>query len=150
MITSWYFWCLFFWMCPPPHFNWHPQFSVDDLFQKKTKWRIEDILSWKLPLEFLTFNFLTPWNSTLKSSPLFAFFFWNSPITGVKVVCILGSFCWYQICSSQVLNFQKYFSTIFLNCFWEIFLVRTPQNVVIFVWPMMTCKIMHQICYGFY
>ena len=150
MINSWYFWCLFFWMFPPPHFNWHPQFSVKDLFQKKTKWRIKDILSWKLPLEFLIFNFLTPWNSTRKSSPLFFFFFWNSPMTGVKVVYILGSFCWYQICSSQVLHFQKYFYTIFLSCFWEIFLVRTPQNVVNFVWPMMTCKIMHQICYGFY
>ena len=29
-------------------------------------------------------------------------------------------------------------------------LARTPQNVVNFVWPVTTCKMMHQICYGFY
>ena len=31
-----------------------------------------------------------------------------------------------------------------------VFLARTPQNVVSFIWPVKTCKMMHQICYGFY
>ena len=49
---------------------------------------------------------LIPVNSTLNSSPCF---FWNSPMTGVKVVYILFKFCWYRVCSSQVLNFQMLF-----------------------------------------
>ena len=42
---------------PELYFGWHSQFSVNSLFQKKNKWEIEDILSWKLPLEFLGFLF---------------------------------------------------------------------------------------------
>ena len=125
--------------------------------KKRNKWGIEDILSWKLPLEFLGFLFapgnsrkikaspqklhkimlhsseflrpktkisgnyiwifsllITPENSMLLlnstlNSPKCLFFFWNSSMAGVKVVYLLGNFCWHWICSSQVLNFQMLF-----------------------------------------
>ena len=148
------------WMYPELYFGWHSQFSVNSLFQKKNKWEIEYIFSWKLPLEFLGFLFysrkfrknkaspqklhkialhplellrpkiktpgnsiwffflITPENSILflinpwkfhPHLPLCLIFFWNSTTAGVKVVYVLGNFCWYRICRSQVLNFQRLF-----------------------------------------
>ena len=116
---------------PPSYFNWHPQFSVNYLFQKKTKWGIEDILSWKLPLEFLIFNFLTPWNSTLKSSP-FVFFFsgiaqWQLLRWYTHLAVFVGSFCWYQICRSQVLNFQILFYHLFKLFLGDFFGQNSPK-----------------------
>ena len=143
--------------------NSYSQFSVNGLFQKKTKWGIEDILSWKPPLEFLGFLFY-PWKFQKKQSftpetpqncvtPLgtfkvqnqvpwkfhMTFFFLVTPencklflinpwkfhhqlppppcsfFSGIahgqvlRWSTYLGIFCWYRICSSQVLDFQMLF-----------------------------------------
>ena len=55
-----------------------------------------------------------------------------------------------QFSSFKISNVFLPAETIILSCFWVVFLARTPQNVVSFIWPVMTWKVMHQICYGFY
>ena len=67
LINSWQFF-MFFWISPLPCFDWHPQFSINGLFQKKKKTSgIEEILFLKLPLEFLGFLFY-PWKLQKKQS----------------------------------------------------------------------------------
>ena len=67
LINSWQFF-MFFWISPLPCFDWHAQFSINGLFQKKTTTSgIEEILSLKLPLEFLSFLFY-PWKLQKKQS----------------------------------------------------------------------------------
>ena len=96
-----------------PHWNFLDFLFYPRKFQKKQSFTLET------PQNFVTsLGTFKPWNqdpwkfhpgnSTL-NSPFCFCFFWNSPMTGVQVVYILGNFCWYRTCSSQVLNFQMLF-----------------------------------------
>ena len=73
-------------------------------------------------------------------------------MTVVKLVYILGNFCKYRTCSSQVLNFLPT-ETIILSCFCVcvcvcvcVFFFWGGGGGFKFVGPVMTCKMMLQIC----
>ena len=55
-----------------------------------------------------------------------------------------------QFSSFRISNAFLPAETIILSCFWVVFWPELPKNVVKFVWPVMTCKMMHLICYCFY
>ena len=49
-------------------------------------------------------------------------------MTGVKAIYILGNFCWYRICSFQVLIFKCFYSSRnFLSWFWVVFWPEPPK-----------------------
>ena len=55
-----------------------------------------------------------------------------------------------QFSSFRISNAFLPAETIILSCFWVVFWPELPKNVVKSVWPVMTCKMMHLICYCFY
>ena len=66
-----------------------------------------------------TLFLINPWKFHPQPPPPLYGSFWNNLMIGVKMVYTLGNFCWYLVCSSQVLNFQMF--SIILSCFWVVF-----------------------------